>query len=191
VNVADLQQLLAHVSKLLETAGAKAAPLSELAAFREGLAPFREHTLKKLNELLVQADAAARGEAPPRRAGRRSSGGTGRPDAESLVREVKSLYERATDPTVSEADINALAARLAPLMKDDLLSVAASIELKVAKAKTKDHIIGEIRQRILARKSAHQRAHLLGHLGEASAEPAPAAAGGVSPNWPGVPDGVR
>lgn len=171
MNVADLQQLLDNVGRLLATAGAKAAPLAELTAFREGLAPFQALSLKKLTELLTQADAAARGAPAAPGRGRRSRGSsTDRPDPETMMREVKALYERATDPLITETDIEAVLARLKPLTKDALLSVATGIELKVLKSKSKDSILGEIRQRILARRSVHQRSQLLGHPGEAADE---------------------
>lgn len=169
--VADLQRLLADLEQLLATAGVKAAVLNELAAFREGLAPYHELTCKKLLERIAQADSATQGVAPPRGRQRAKAGGSERPDAETLAREVHLLYERATDPAVSEADIQALPARLNLLSKDGLLSVAKAIELKVAKSKSKEYITGEIVQRLLERKGVHRRAQLLGHPGEASVEP--------------------
>ena len=186
MNVAALQQLLDDIGRLLATAGVRHSTVDELADFREGLTPFRELPLKKLISLLVQGDAAERG-APSPRGGRQSRGRSqDRPDAGALGREIQSLYERAADPAVSEADIDALAARLTPLTKDGLIAVATAIELKVAKSKSKDQIIREIRQRILARKGAHQRAYLLGHPSEVQAEPVPAVEGDGTQSGGGV-----
>ncbi|MGH7223615.1 MAG: hypothetical protein ACRELF_10330, partial [Gemmataceae bacterium] len=144
----------------------------ELADFRESLTPFSDHPLKRLTDLLVQADAAAQGEPSLGRGGGSKGARKGgsrkkdKPDPATMASEVRALYERAADPAVTEADVNALMARLEPMGKDGLLSVAAAIELKVAKSKNMDYIIGEIRKRILARKSASQRSSIIDRHGE-------------------------
>lgn len=166
MNVADLQQLLADVERLLTTAGVKVNPLKELSAFRESLVPFCDRPLKEITSLLVQADETARG-IPITSPGRKRSGGDrtlkkDTPDPAAMASEVRELYERVADPAVTEADVDALMNRLEPMKKDGLLAVASAIELKVVKSKSKEHIINEIRKRILARKRANQRSQMLG-----------------------------
>jgi hypothetical protein len=168
MKVADLQQHLADLARLLEASGARPVA-ADLAAIREGLAPFRDLPLKGFADFLVRAEAYSRGEVPitPAPGGRRAA--PSRPakskapagDADALGRETHDLYERAADPAVTPEQIDALAARLGALSKDGLAAVAERIGLKGMKAKSKGAIQEAIRQRIIARKGASQRAGLI------------------------------
>ena len=182
MKVADLQQHLADLGRLLEASGAKTVA-ADLAAIRDGLGPFRELPLKGFAEFLARAEAYSRGEvplAPPK--GGRSSGSkpassraakTPAPDVGILAREVRELYDRVADPAVTAEQIDALAGRLGGLTKDGLVAVAEVIDLKGMKAKTKPDILGAIRQRFHARKGATQRAGLLDRPAVASTSDGP------------------
>src|SRR5947209_7564307 len=64
MKVADLQQHLADLARLLEVSGAKTVA-GDLAAIRDGLAPFRELPLKGFAEFLARADEYRRGGGVP------------------------------------------------------------------------------------------------------------------------------
>ena len=180
MKVADLQQHLADLGRLLEAAKAPNV-VADLAAIREGLAPFREYSLKDFASFLPRAEAFSRGEVPVVAPKRQRTGGsktatTPKENPTELAREVAQLYEQASSPTVTKERLDAVAARLKPLKKDDLLRVAAGIELKVAKSKTIDFIIEAIHNRILQRKGTTQRAGLIDRPSASGADgPVPAA----------------
>jgi hypothetical protein len=154
MNVADLQQHLANLGRLLEASGAKGVA-ADLGAIRDGLAPFRDHSLKTFAEFLIKADTYTKGGLVPVAGGGKRRAGAeeqARGDLESLGRELQSLYERSSSPEVTTDQIDALVGRLAALPKDGL--AAEGIGLMGMKAKTKPAIQGAIRQRILDRKGA-------------------------------------
>src|SRR5262249_52341953 len=116
MKVGDLQQHLADLGRLLEASGAKAVA-ADLAAIRDGLAPFRELPLKGFAEFLVRAEAYSRGDVPakPPKGGRTGAKSAGKstvkappPDAGALAREARELYDRVADPAVTAAQIDAL-----------------------------------------------------------------------------------
>src|ERR1700722_18332811 len=75
MKVADLQQHLADLGRLLEAAKAPNV-VADLAAIREGLAPFREYSLKDFASFLPRAEAFSRGEVPVVAPKRQRTGGT-------------------------------------------------------------------------------------------------------------------
>lgn len=165
MNVADLRQHLADLGKLMASSGAKPVA-ADLAAICDGLAPFEWVSLKDFAAFLVRADAYSRGEVPvvPPKKARKVAGPTQVApdvDVEAICREMRDLYDRAADPTTTAAIVDGTIGKLNGLKKDDLIQVAAAIELKVAKSKKAGDIIAAIRQRVIARKGATQRAGLL------------------------------
>jgi hypothetical protein len=169
MKVADLQQHLADLGRLLEASGARTVA-ADLAAIHDGLAPFRELPLKGFAEFLTRAEAYRRGGEVPIRPPKGGSGRRGPetgarkpgpPDVEALAREARDLYERAADPSVTEGKVEDLARRLGGLAKDGLVTVAEATGLKGMKSKKKDDILGVIRQRILSRKGSSQRVGLI------------------------------
>ena len=66
-----------------------------------------------------------------------------------------------------------LGGRLAGLKKDDLVAISEKIGMAGMKAKTKDKIQEAIRDRILARKGAGQRAALIDRATDGGGPPAP------------------
>lgn len=167
MKVSDLQRLLEQLGTLLETAGAKVATVSELKTVREAMTPLSQLSLKEFATFLVKAQAAPDGEAASR-SPRSSRGGSatkpsggGAIDLNSTIQEVCRLYDRAADPATTEELIAEKTAPLKQLSKDNLVMVAEAIELMGMRAKKKDEIATAIRQRILARKGATQRAGLI------------------------------
>lgn len=167
MKVADLQEILAHVGRMLEAAGSRGAA-AELTAFRECLEPFREQTAKQFaNELRKLTEAVA---AKPKVA--RRSGKAPAIDVDSMVREVQDLYARAPDPSTTVEQIEETLKRLELLTKDALVQVAEGIGLVGMKGKSKKgDIVAAIRQRIVSRKGATQRVGLIDRSPFANAEP--------------------
>jgi hypothetical protein len=195
MKVADLQQHLADLASLLGAAGVKREVVADLTAIRDGLAPFRDLPLKEFADFLLRAETyRSSGEVPSQTKGRAKAGGkTGAkaaaPDVPSIAREVKELFDRAADPSITEAGIDAVLGRLALLDKKGLQAVAEAIELTGVGSKPKAVIAAAIRQRIIARKGSSQRVGLLDR--EVSApESSPAARAGtgatVTQNLEGV-----
>ena len=71
------------------------------------------------------------------------------PDAEAMGREIQQLYERAADASVTREQIEAAAARLGPLKKDEIVGVSERIGMAGMKGRSKDKIQEAIRERIL------------------------------------------
>jgi hypothetical protein len=168
VKVADLQQHLADLTRLLESSGAKVVA-TDLAAIRDGLAPFRELPLKEFAGFLVRAEAYSRGEVPvaapkgTRGAPKAKAAPKIKPppaDANAVCAEIKEMYERAANPTVSAEQIEAACGRARGLSKQAVLTIAEEIGLKGFKSKSKDAILNAIRQRIFGRKGGTIRAGL-------------------------------
>lgn len=168
MKVADLQQHLADLARWLGAAGAGKVG-KDLEAIREGLAPFREQSLTDFAAFLSRAETYARtGEVPLKG---RAAATTNKPratrpkppatDTEPLAREVQHLYDRAADPTVTREMIETTVARLKPLKKPELVTIADRIGLLGQSRKTLEQIRQGIQDRILARKGATQRAGLI------------------------------
>jgi hypothetical protein len=163
MKVADLQQHLAELARLLEAAGTKKGVVSDLEALREGLEPFREQTLRDLAGLLQRVgrseESADGGGKKKTRAPKASAASS--PVAEELTRQTRDLYELAASPAVTEEQIDALADQLRDLSGAELVGVAAAIGLKVAKSSSKSATVKAIRKRIVDRKGASQLASLV------------------------------
>jgi hypothetical protein len=163
VKVADLQQHLGDLGRLLETSGARGVA-ADLAAIRDGLTPFRDQSLKAFADFLIKAEALSRGGPLPAVSPPRTSRGAARAPAVELgplTAEVKRVYDQAGDPAVTNDHIEAALAPLSGLTKAALEAIAEAVELKGMKSKTKDSILNSIRARILTRKGAAQRAGLI------------------------------
>jgi hypothetical protein len=168
VRVADLQQHLADLTRLLESSGAKVVA-TDLAAIRDGLAPFRDLPLKEFAGFLARAEAYSRGEVPV--AAPKGARDTRKPaagaklkaptlDANAVCVEIRDLYERAASPAVSAEHIEVACGRAGNLSKPGVLAIAEAVGLKGLKSKTKDAILDAIRQRIFGRKGGTIRAGL-------------------------------
>lgn len=172
MKVADLQQHIADLARLLESAGVKGEPIKDLNAIRDGLVPFRDAPLKVFADFLIRAEAyRSGGEVPltPPKGGKKAAAKTTAktttkptpPNVPALAAEVKRVYDHAADPATTETVIDAILARLEPVDKKGLVIIAEAIELKGVGSKAKAAIITAIRQRITARKGSSQRVGIL------------------------------
>ncbi len=168
MNVAGLQQHFADLARLLEASGAKGVA-GDFMAIHHGLAPFSHMTLKDFSDFLARADTFARTGQVPVTASRakttspRAKGGIARvhADPSTLARETKDLYDRASDPAVTDSHIAELMSRLKSLTQAGLVTVAEAIELKGTGSKTKPKIIEAIQRRIEERKGSKVRSELI------------------------------
>jgi hypothetical protein len=162
MTVADLQQHLADLARLMESASARAVA-GDLAAIRDALTPFRDSTLKAFAGFLGRAEAWSRGDVPitPARGGRGGARPAVKADADGIVREIRALYDQAGSQAVSVEQIETAVTRLTSLSKGALVAVAEGIEMKGMKSKSKDAILTAVRQRLLAVKGSAQRAGLI------------------------------
>src|SRR4051812_26068752 len=99
MKVSDLQQHLADLGRLLEASGAKAV-VADLAAIRDGLAPFRELPLKGFADFLERAEAYRRGGEVPVKPPKGGGGGkkiTGAPAAKLPAPNVAVLKAEAVE----------------------------------------------------------------------------------------------
>ncbi len=194
MNVANLRQYLADLKRMLDVAGVKGPIIEDLAAIDAGLKPFEAHSLKDFADFLVRAEAFSRGEVPvkPLKGQRRtvSSPSTSKPktanaDLASLAQEAKRIYDQAPSESLTVEMIDALADRLKPLTTADLTTVAATLNLKVARSATKGKIVDAIRKWILDRKGSAQRAGLLDRPTMPRPTPAGGEGGGPAPGTSG------
>lgn len=164
MKVADLQQHLADLGKLLNAAAGGKTLSREFAVLANALQPFREFTFKAFSDFLARADADSRrpktepvaGASPKQKRGKTSS-----TDIGALVTDVKNLYERADKPSVTQADIDAIIGRLEPLNKAQLVVVSEAIGMTKMNNKNKGAIIAAIGHRILEVKGSSQRTGMI------------------------------
>jgi len=164
VKVADLQQHLSDLSRLLDASGAKQVA-TDLNAIQAGLTPFREQPLKTFAEFLVRAEAYSRGEVPlvppkttrPRTTGARKA----KVDPAEAVQRLCQLYDRAGDPSVSAEEIETGLQALEELNKDGLLKAADALEIKGLSRKKVQEIREAVRQKVINRRGAAQRASMI------------------------------
>jgi hypothetical protein len=161
VTVQELRETLTRLVGLLDAAGAKAATTRDLTEFVESTAPFGDLTLKAF----VKLAEAGRMPPPPKS----QAAGKTKADPSAVLSEVRDLYERAADPTVTEDQVRAACGRLSALAKDALVRLADGIELLGMKAKKKDDIVAAITSRLLDRKGAAIRRQLIDRPAEATA----------------------
>jgi hypothetical protein len=158
MTVQELRETLTQLVGLLQAADAKAATTRGLTEFIEATGPFGDLSLKAF----VKLAEAGRTPLPPRP----GPGGKGRTDPAELAADVKSLYDRAADPTVTEDQVRAACAKLGGLTKEALVRLADSIELFGMKSKTKGGVVADITHRVLDRKGAAIRRQLIDRPGQ-------------------------
>lgn len=162
MNVADLRQHLLDLSKLLDVSGGKTAA-KDLTGLAEALAPFTTQTPAEFTQFLARAHeyhTTGKLEAPVR-ASRASKAAASKADPGEVVTLIRSLYDRAGDLTLTISQIETDLAHLKKLKKEGLLQVCSALELEGMAKKTVAVIIGAIRQKILDRRSAAQRAQMI------------------------------
>lgn len=155
MTVSDLRNTLTHLLGLLGTADAKPAKLRDLSEFIELTAEFDGLTLKAFLKLAVA------GQCPPttRPTTIKGSGTSRAPSA--LAAEVKDLFERASDPSVTEEQCRTTCGMLGKLTKPLLAELAESISVYGMLRKNKAEIITAITNQLLDRKGAAIRRTLI------------------------------
>jgi hypothetical protein len=162
VTVADIQQHLTDLGRFLRASGAKQVA-DEVAEVADHLTPFRDHRLADFGRFLARAHQFATDGTIPVVPGK-GRGGSVKPgpapkaDAGTVAEAVRRVYDRAGELSLDAAEIEAALGPVAALPMPGLKVVAAALELKVpAKAKV-DEARGLIRQKVLDRRGAAQRA---------------------------------
>jgi hypothetical protein len=162
LTVADLQQHLSELSRFLKTAGAQSVG-KELAAVAEGLTPFRQHKLTDFLRFLGQAHQYATTGILPVITGKGKGpkvkpSAAQKPLAQEVAQQVRELYDQAANPALDPTRIEVGLEPLAHLTRAGLLLVAQAVELTIPSKAKVDDIRHRIRQKIVDRRGAAQRA---------------------------------
>jgi hypothetical protein len=160
MKVVELQRSLGHIVAFTKAAGASEKVAAELDRALQCLDPFKEKTLAEFNEFLRRADEYDRtGKLlPPARNGvskERAAKAVGL-TVDEAVKIFKDLHDRATDPAVTFADIDAKMKDFEKLTIPQLQEVAAKVGVTVP-AKPKKQILEELTRRIKELKVSFQR----------------------------------
>lgn len=167
MNVGDLRLYFANLRAALEAGGAKAVA-ADLAHVEAGLLPFETLSVRQFADFLASARAAPAVDsstpASPSTRTRKSTPPKAEPGADVLAvaDKVRSLYERAIEPAMTEARlVEELTPLLAPLAKDALVVVAERMELSSVRNKSKAVIQDAIRKKILDRRDVFVRTSMV------------------------------
>lgn len=161
MKVNDLQQFLAQVVPFVRAAGAAEKVANELGHAVQCLEPFKAKTLTEFNDFLRMADEYVRTGTLPEKPGRATKPRepkTPKISVAEAAQKFQSLYDRATDPTLEYAAIDAEMATLTGMTVAQLKEVAKTVNVTLpSKAKKKDEIVAEFTRRIRERKGSHER----------------------------------
>jgi hypothetical protein len=155
MNVAALQSFLKNLAGTLEQADGRAVA-KDLEQVCQGLEPFRELRVKDFADFLVRAEQYTR-DPNLLTMGRRRGRPPAQPADPEKVRNtalaVRSLEDRATDNSVSMADIKAQLDQLGqPLTGEEAVDVAREVGIAMEGRMTKAAALRQIRHRIEERK---------------------------------------
>jgi hypothetical protein len=161
MQVADLQQFVRNLGTTLHSAGAKsvAGDLEKAAA---GLEPFKDMAIAQFSDFLAQAETYARTGVLPTTGKPRGRAPKPPPQdsaekVRSATQRVQDLYERAIDPALPYAAIDAeVKAVDKALNKDELMQLARSFGISKP-LKSKKDATAEILRKINERKESHER----------------------------------
>lgn len=169
MTVGQLQHTLRHLTEILNESGGRTSA-TELAAFSTGLERFRDQSLKTFTDLLGRMNLD--GIVAPKTSGKKGGAAKASADMESLAIETKNLFDRAADPSTTEAQLDDLCKRLGVLTIPDLKAVAGHITYAVpSKDKTKAAVVGGIRRHIADRMGSSIRRQLLDRPNESLERP--------------------
>lgn len=158
MTVNELRETLTRLVGLLEAADAKAATTRGLTEFIALTTPFGDLSLKAFAAL---AEAGRTPRADGGGLGRPRSAPKGKVDPGAVDAEVRDLYTRAGEATVTLEQVRAVCGRLGGLTKDALVKVADGIELHGAKGKSKADLVRLITDRLVDRKETAIRRTLI------------------------------
>ncbi len=159
MKVGDLQAFLKNLGAPLLSLGVSQSVRADLERLAALLEPFQALTLPQLGDFLVKAEEYQRTGVLPATGSRAR---TKVPKAGPLsiaeaAKRVLALYERAADPALQYAEIEAEINKLdKALSKDQLLAVAKEAGISIP-LKTKKVAVEEIKRKITERKGSFER----------------------------------
>jgi hypothetical protein len=159
MKVAELQQMLCQIAAFAKAAGATDKVIMELDRALQCFDPFKEKTLAEFGEFLRRADEFDRTgklQPPARPPAKPRTARAPALSVDAAAQIFTSLHDRATDPTLTYADIDAALQPLDKLTIPQLRAVAAKVNVTVP-AKPKKEIVGELMRRIKELKASHER----------------------------------
>jgi hypothetical protein len=159
MKVAELQHSLGHIVAFAKSAGASDKVTAELDRALQCFDPFKEKTLAEFSDFLRRADEYDRTgtlQVPERKAAKPRTAKVPALTADAAAQIFTSLHDRATDPALTYADIDAALKPLEKLTIPQLLEVAAKVNVTVP-AKPKKEIMRELTSRIKELKVSHER----------------------------------
>jgi hypothetical protein len=165
MNVDALSNFFNRAADLMEAAGAKGTP-DEVREMARTLGVFGELSLKQFAEFLVKAEAFSRGDLesvfpkPKEKKPRTPKTPKAAPDPEKVpnaTRTLQTLYERALDPSVTEASVSNAIEPMEDFKLDELKRIAVDCGFK-QKFANKKAVLDALRKWILGRKGAFHRA---------------------------------
>src|SRR5262249_44120617 len=124
MKITDLQDILGMIRQMLISAGGKGAV--ELAEFSAALDPFRDLTPK---QFATEVRKLTEQPKPSKKTGKTAK--LPPAELETLIGEVRALYDRAGSPTTTAAEVEERMKSLQGLGKAELVRAAEAIGLKV------------------------------------------------------------
>jgi hypothetical protein len=166
MKVAEFQKFVGSVVPFAKAAGSSEKAIAELERALQCLEPFKEKSLAEFNDFLRRADEFDRTgklAAPPPKASRTAK--APKLTVEAAFQIFSDLYARATDPSLTYADIDAKMKSVEGLTVSQLKELAAKVSVSVS-GKTKKAFVDACVLRIKELKSSHERTQFpLGETG--------------------------
>jgi len=168
MKVSELQQFLSQLIPFVRAAGAAEKVSAELGRAVESLEPFKGKTLAEFNDFLRKADEYDRTGvlSAPKRPVRATK--APKLSVDEAAAKFTALYERATDPTLEFATIDAEIDSLSGLTAANLKEVAKKVNITLPSKATKPQILSELKRRIKERKGSFERTQFRGDEGTSS-----------------------
>jgi hypothetical protein len=162
MTAATLDTLLRRLADLMEAADGKAAGIKDVRALADRLKPFARLSLAEFGEFLVKAEAYSRGDLEAVFGKKTGSARPGKAPADpnrvpGAVQRLRTLYERALDPSVTPASVDVVINSVETFTKAELEQVAAGCGFQ-QKFKTKAAMLNALQKWVLDRKGAFARA---------------------------------
>ena len=166
MKVAELQLFLNQIVPFVKAAKASEAVASELARTALCLEPFKDKTLGEFNDFLCMADDYVRTGTLPASAKKPSRPKTPKepkapkPTVAEAAQIFLGLCERAADPTLDYAFIDAEISKFNDLSVAELKSLAKEVNKTFAKSKmTRPEMVGALKRMIKDQKETYERNH--------------------------------
>lgn len=180
MTVAQLQQVITDLARLLESAGLTRTAFTEVTTFTEKLDKFRDLKLSTFADLLDRLSLDGAVTAKTGGSTGRKSGSGPAVDVDAVVAEAGRLYDHASDPGIPGEQFHALVDQLDRMGKADLQRVAERIGMKVPKSITVPKLKDAVYGRIEGRRGASIRRQLLDRPADGGLSPAAPVIGSVS-----------